>query len=74
MLLLLKNAHYKGREYQRKAMMGKITSENYADMKERVGRLLDVDTEKNSSNIGKFLNGFESGDEGWIERINKRLE
>lgn len=66
--------NYKGREDQRHAIMDKITRENYADMKERVGRLSDVDTEKNSSNIRKFLKDFESGDDGWIERINKLLE
>lgn len=66
--------NYKGREDQRKVMMGKITAENYSDMKERVGRLSDVDTEKNSSNIGRFLEGFESGDDGWIAQINEKLE
>lgn len=65
--------NYKGREDQRRIMMSKITSENYADMKERVKRLSDVDTEKNSSNIGIFLERFESGDDGWIEQINERL-
>lgn len=66
--------NYKGREDQRQAMMDKITSDNYADMKERVGRLSDVDTEKNSSNISRFLDSFESSDDSWIEQINEKLE
>lgn len=66
--------NYKGREDQRRAMMEKITSDNYGSMKERIGRLSDVDTEKNSSNIGRFLDGFESGDDSWIEWINGKLE
>ena len=66
--------NYKGREDQRKAMMDKITSANYEDMKERIGRLSVVDTEKNSSNIGSFLKDFESEDDSWIELINKKLE
>lgn len=66
--------NYKGREDQRQAMMSKITSENYADMKERVKRLSDVDTEKNSSNVGRFLDGFESVDDSWLRQINRKLE
>lgn len=65
--------NYKGREDQRKEMMHKITSENYGNMKERIGRLSSVDTEANSSNIGRFLEGFESEDDSWIELINKLL-
>ena len=66
--------NYKGREDQRQAVMNKITPDNYADMKERVSRLSDVDTEKNSSNFAKFLIYFESEDDEWIERINEKLE
>ncbi|MCI6998408.1 MAG: hypothetical protein MR936_16945 [Eubacterium sp.] len=66
--------NYKGREEQRQEMMHKITSKNYGYMKERIGRLSVVDTEKNSSNIGRFLEGFESEDDRWIKLINKKLE
>lgn len=66
--------NYKGREDQRKAMMEQITSENYEDMKKRVSRLSDIDSEMNSSNICRFLNFFETGDDQWIKEINEVLE
>lgn len=65
--------NYKGRKDKRQAVMNNITSENYVDMKERVKRLSDVDTEKNSSNIGRFLEYFESANDSWIEKINNKL-
>lgn len=66
--------NYKGREDQRRQMMSLITPENYFVMRERVGRLSYVDYEKNSSNIRRFLEYFESGDDSWIELINMKLE
>lgn len=66
--------NYKGREDQRKAMMEQITYDNYMEMKERISRLSEIDSEKNSSNIGKFFKYFESENDSWIKEINDYLE
>jgi hypothetical protein len=66
--------NYKGRADQIKAVMDYITAENYADMCQRVSRLEKIDTVTGSSNFGRFMELFESEDDGWIEETNKKLE
>lgn len=66
--------NYKGRKDQRKAIMEKITPENYKEMKERTKSFSKIDSEKNSSNIIDFLFHFESDDVIWINEINNKLE
>ena len=51
-----------------------VTVENYKDMSNRVNRLDSDDTVTGSSNFGKFIELFESGDSGWIEEINDSIE
>ena len=53
--------NYKGREDQRKAMMDKITSENYADMKERVKMLSDCLVWCGHADRRKFLQEGKTG-------------
>ena len=66
--------NYKGRADQIEEVMGHITAENYADMRERVCKLELQDTVTGSSNFGRFIELFESGDAKWIDRINDVLE
>ena len=66
--------NYKGRADQIEEVMGHITAENYADMRERVRKLELQDTVTGSSNFGRFIELFESGDAKWIDRINDVLE
>ncbi len=54
--------------------MKHITAENYADMCRRVDSLEMPDTITGSSNFGKFMSLFESGDSRWIDEINTKLE
>lgn len=66
--------NYKGRADQIQAIMKHITAENYADMCRRVDSLEMPDTITGSSNFGKFMSLFESGDSRWIDEINTKLE
>lgn len=66
--------HYKGRADQRELLFSKITEENYVIMQKRLRKFSDDDTVKGSSNFGKFLDWFSSGDNGWIQEINDVLE
>lgn len=66
--------NYKARADQIKEVMEHITAENYKDMRRRVKGLDSDDSVTGSSNFGKFLMWFESGDSGWIEEINNSLE
>lgn len=54
--------------------MKHVTEENYVDMCQRVSNLESDDSVTGSSNFGKFIELFESGDSGWIEEINGTLE
>ena len=66
--------NYKGRADQIAAVMEHVTAENYADMRERVSGLETRDTAVGSSNFGRFMEMFGSGDTGWIDEINDELE
>ena len=54
--------------------MEHVTAENYVDMSHRVRDLDSDDSVTGSSNFGKFIKLFESGDSGWIEAMNKKIE
>lgn len=66
--------NYKGRADQIAAVMKHVTAENYADMRGRVSGLETRDTVVGSSNFGRFMELFGSGDAGWIDEINDELE
>ena len=66
--------NYKGRADQIAAVMEHVTAENYADMRDRVSGLETRDTVVGSSNFGRFMELFGSGDAGWIDEINSMLE
>ena len=66
--------NYKGRSDQIREVMEHVTEENYVDMCQRVWNLESDDFVTGSSNFGKFIELFESGDSGWIEEINRKLE
>ena len=66
--------NYKGRADQITVVMEHVSAENYVDMCERVSGLETRDTVIGSSNFGKFMELFESGDAGWIDEINEELE
>lgn len=66
--------NYKGRADQIAAVMEHVTAENYFDMRERVSGLETRDTVVGSSNFGRFMELFGSGDAGWIDEINDELE
>lgn len=67
-------SNYKGRADQIDEVMKHITVENYANMRDRVCNLDTKDTITGSSNFGRFMELFESGDAKWIDRINDELE
>ena len=69
-----KPVNYKGRADQIREVMEHVTEENYVDMCQRVSNLESDDSVTGSSNFGKFIELFESGDSGWIEEINGTLE
>ena len=66
--------NYKGRADQIAAVMKQVTADNYVDMRERVCGLETRDTVVGSSNFGRFMEWFGSGDAGWIDEINDELE
>ena len=66
--------NYKGRADQRKALMIKVTVENYKEMYQRIANMPDNDAIVGSSNFGKFLGYFMMEDDAWIRRINECLE
>lgn len=67
-------SNYKGRSDQIETVMEYITAENYTNMRERVCNLETQDTVTGSSNLGRFMELFESSDAKWIDRINDVLE
>ncbi|MCM1261344.1 MAG: hypothetical protein NC313_01385 [Butyrivibrio sp.] len=66
--------NYKGKAAQIKKIMECVTAENYVDMCRRVGDLNLDDSITGSSNFSKFIKLFESGDSGWIDKINTNVE
>jgi len=65
--------NYKGRADQIEAVMAHVTVGNYTDMSRRVDKLSHDDSVTGSSNFGKFIKHFESGNDEWIENINSIL-
>ena len=57
---------YNGNEEKRNKLFNKITKENYNEMKLRIKSLSTKSNEKNSTNIGIFLDNLEKYDEKWI--------
>lgn len=66
--------NYKGRADQIQEVMKHVTEENYKDMRRRVAELTSDDSVLGSSNFGKFIKLFESGDSRWIGEINANVE
>ena len=66
--------NYKANKEQRLAMCDLISSENYQEMKERLKSLSDDYKTESSSNFNLFLSRFESDDDSWIDKINKKLD
>lgn len=65
--------NYKATEEQRRQLFGKIRRDNYEKMKENVKKLSTNDKDISSTNILKFIENFESDNDGWIDEINERL-
>lgn len=65
--------NYKGRADQIEAVMAHVTVGNYTDMSRRVDKLSHDDSVTGSSNFGKFIKHFESGNDEGIENINSIL-
>lgn len=64
--------NYKGRADQLKKVMDTITKDNYKNMRCRVEKVDDDDTEIGSTNFDRFMSYLE-GDADWIDEINKGL-
>ena len=67
-------ANYKAKKDQQDTLYEQVTTDNYADMLERVKRLPEDDTVVGSSNFARFMEGLGSGDVSWIDGINEVLE
>ena len=65
---------YKGRKEQRWELFSRITKENYQKMRERIKKLPSDDTVEGSTNFGRFIDCFSSGDSEWIHVINRSLD
>ena len=65
---------YNATEQQRKAIVNKITSQNYAETKRRLAQLKDTYTFVPSSNVLQLFNALEAGNSKWICNINKIIE
>lgn len=67
-------ANYKGRADQREEVMKHITAENYHDMFRRISAMESDDSIVGSSNFDKLLRYLSDADNGWINKINIKLE
>lgn len=65
---------YKGRREQRRELFSRITKENYQEMRKRISKLPIDDAVEGSTNFGRFLDWFSSGDCCWIQMINQELD
>lgn len=65
---------YKGRADQIDKVMESIGTDNYYDMKERIGKLPQDDHVDGSSNFSKLLEKLETSDVRWMNRINDNIE
>ena len=66
--------HYKAKDRQVDAMMELLSRNNYHIMKKNIESLSSDYHERNSTNIGGFLDCLEKHDTTWIDRINELLE
>lgn len=66
--------NYKGRADQREEVMKHITAENYQDMFQRISAMESDDSIVGSSNFDKLLRYLSDADNGWINKINIKLE
>lgn len=67
-------ANYEATENQRKAIMKKITPDNYFKMKERLVNLNNDYTIVPSSNCIVLFDGLEGKILNWIKNCNKEIE
>ncbi len=65
---------YKGRADQIDKVMESIGTDNYNDMKERIGKLPQDDHVDGSSNFSKLLEELETPDVQWISKVNDNIE
>lgn len=65
---------YKGRADQIDKVMESIDTDNYNDMKERIGKLPQDDHVDGSSNFSKLLEELETPDVQWISKVNDNIE
>jgi hypothetical protein len=65
--------NYDGREKQRTKLFDKITKNNYEDMKKRIKKLSNIDTNVPSTNLDEFLENFSCEETKWLDKINKNL-
>lgn len=66
--------NYKGRADQREEVMKHITAENYQDMFQRISAMESDDSIVGSSNFDNLLRYLSDADNGWINKINIKLE
>lgn len=66
--------NYKARADQREQLFSQITKENYEEMYERVKEMPDDDTIVGASNFRRFIDYFMNDNDGWINKINEKLE
>ena len=66
--------NYKGRADQREEVMKHITAKNYQDMFRRISAMESDDSIVGSSNFDKLLRYLSDADNGWINKINIKLE
>lgn len=64
---------YQATKEQRRALFGRVRRNNYEAMKENIKELSTNDEDTSSTNFLKFIENFESDDDGWIETINSKL-
>lgn len=65
--------NYKATEKQRNELFVKIKRENYIIMKQNIAKLSIEDNIVSSTNMLNFLDKFESSEDNWIDKINKKL-
>lgn len=65
--------NYKGREDQIKTIMETITSDNYAEMKDRIQQMPTDDETCGSTNFLELIQKLETDDCSWIDKLNDKL-
>lgn len=65
---------YNAKESQRKAIMRKITSENYVDMKSRISKLNKDYNIVPSSNCIILFEGLDGTNAEWVEKTARKTE